>query len=77
MAALHSKYLDELAEYMTSGELEEDFKWSSPERREEILEFLEKFMDVAEIADKTATELIFKGSMLSGLIPQDQKQDQA
>jgi len=71
MAALNTKYLKELEQYMSSGELEEDFKWSSQERREEILEFLETFMDVAELADKTATKLIFKGSMLGGLVPQD------
>ena len=36
MPALNSKYIEELKDYLKSGELEEDFKWSAEERREEI-----------------------------------------
>lgn len=67
MAALNMRYLEELEEYMRSGDMEEDFKWSSEERRQEILAFLEKLMDVGEQADKTATDIIFKGSQLGAL----------
>ncbi len=63
MPKLNKKYLDELAEYMQSGNLEEDFKWSVEERREEILEFLDTLMDLGELADKTASKIIFKGQL--------------
>lgn len=65
---LNAKYLEELEEYMKSGQMEEDFKWSAEERREEMLEFLEKLMDLGELADQTATAIIFKGSQLGALM---------
>ena len=64
---LNMKYLEELEEYMKSGNLEEDFKWSTEERRQELLEFLEKLMDLGELADATATAVIFKGSQLGAM----------
>lgn len=64
---LNMKYLEELEEYMKSGDMEEDFKWSGEERRQEMLEFLEKLMDLGELADTTATAIIFKGSQLGAL----------
>lgn len=63
MAMLNAKYIAELEEYLKSGNLEEDFKWSVEERRGEILEFLEKLMDLGELADETATHIIFKGQL--------------
>ncbi len=63
MPKLNKKYLDELSEYMQSGDLEEDFKWSVEERRGEILEFLEALMDLGELADQTASKIIFKGQL--------------
>ncbi len=60
MAALHLHYLLELEEYLRSGNLAQDFHYSPEERRHEILEFLEKLMDVAELADETATKIIFR-----------------
>lgn len=63
MAMLNTKYIVELEEYLKSGNLEEDFKWSVEERRGEILEFLEKLMDLGELADETATHIIFKGQL--------------
>lgn len=65
---LNAKYLEELEEYMKSGQMEEDFKWSAEERRQEMLEFLEKLMDLGELADQTATAIIFKGSQLGALV---------
>lgn len=65
---LNFKYLEELEEYMKSGSMEEDFKWSAEERREEMLEFLEKLMDLGDLADQTATAMIFKGSQLGALM---------
>lgn len=64
---LNMKYLEEVEEYMKSGNLEEDFKWSAEERRQELLEFLEKLMDLGELADSTATAVIFKGSQLGAM----------
>ena len=53
--------LDELETYMRSGELEADFKDGCENDRFYLLELLEKLMDVAELADATATRLIFRG----------------
>ena len=60
MATLQFVYLAELEEYLKSGALEEDFLYSPEERRHEMLEFLEKLMDVAELADEAATRIIFR-----------------
>ena len=53
--------LEELETYMRSGELEADFKDGCENDRFYLLELLEKLMDVAELADATATRLIFRG----------------
>ena len=53
--------LEELETYMRSGELEADFKDGCENDRFYLLELLEKLMDVAELADTTATRLIFRG----------------
>lgn len=74
---INFKYLEELESYMKSGEMEEDFKWSAEERRQEMLEFLDKLMDLGELADQTATSIIFKGSALGAMMgipkPEEQK----
>ena len=74
MAMLNARYITELQEYLKSGDLAEDFKWSVEERRGEILEFLEMLMDLGELADETATKIIFKGQLgaLMG-IPQEEQ----
>lgn len=64
---LNLTYLEELEEYMRSGRMEDDFLWSAEGRRHEMLEFLEKLMDLAELADETATKMIFRGSQLGNL----------
>lgn len=53
--------LEELETYMRSGELEADFKDGCENDRFYLLDLLEKLMDVAELADATATRLIFRG----------------
>ena len=53
--------LEELETYRRSGELEADFKDGCENDRFYLLELLEKLMDVAELADATATRLIFRG----------------
>jgi len=71
---LNARYLDELEEYMSSGRMEDEFEYSPEERRLEILEFLERLMDVAETADATATKLIFKHSQFGTMMGlKDQK----
>ncbi len=55
---LNEKLLNEFEEYMTSGRLEEDYGYSAEDRKVEILEYLERFMDLAEEADKVATRLL-------------------
>ncbi|EPR37516.1 hypothetical protein dsx2_0862 [Desulfovibrio sp. X2] len=57
-------YLTRIREYMESGRLEAEFADASEERRYAILDFLEQLMDLAELADKTATRVIFKDSYL-------------
>lgn len=53
--------LTELERYIRSGELEADFKDGCEHDRHYLLELLEKLMDVADLADATATRLIFRG----------------
>ncbi len=60
--------LDEFARYMQSGEMENDFRDGCEHDRHYLLNLLEKFMDVADVADETATKLIFRGS-LGALLP--------
>ena len=55
--------LDEFARYMESGEMEQDFKDGCEHDRLYLLNLLEKFMDTADLADATATKLIFRGSL--------------
>ena len=55
---LNEKFLDEFEAYLTSGQLEEDYGYSAEDRKVEILEYLERFMDLAEEADKVATRLL-------------------
>ena len=57
------KDLEELEEYMRSGQLEADFKDGCENDRFYLLELLEKLMDVAELADETATRVIFRGQL--------------
>ncbi|MDO5536410.1 MAG: hypothetical protein Q4F72_02615 [Desulfovibrionaceae bacterium] len=65
---LTEKDLDEFARYMQSGEMENDFKDGCEHDRHYLLNLLEKFMDVADLADETATKLIFRGG-LGALLP--------
>ncbi|SKA76649.1 hypothetical protein [Desulfobaculum bizertense] len=73
MALLDMEYLEKLEAYFTSGDLKFDFENGDEDKKFAILEFLEKLMDVAELADEQATKLIFKDGyleMLSGVKPQ-------
>ena len=64
---LDQAYLDKLAEYFASGDLEFDFEHGDETRRQMILGSLEKLMDLADQADELATKLIFKGGVLQAM----------
>jgi hypothetical protein len=68
MPLLDTAYLEKLRDYLDSGDLELDFAAAAEEKRFEILEFLEMLMDVADLADRTATRLIFKDYPLEALL---------
>ncbi|GAB6163599.1 hypothetical protein JCM12298_27590 [Desulfothermus naphthae] len=70
---LDEKYIDELIEYLKSGNLAEDFEYSTEERRYEILDFLEKLMELGEVADEAATKIIFKNTQLGAFFENNQK----
>ena len=72
---LNEKFLSDLEKYIKSGELEEDFEWSSEERRIEILDYLERLMDLAEAADETATRIIFKNTGLGQMFDSGKKDE--
>lgn len=56
--------LEEFEARLKSGQLEEEFRNCDETRRYQILALLEKLMDVADIADETATRIIFRGMRL-------------
>ena len=62
---LDSVYLDKLRRYFENGDLVFDFENASEADKGEILDFLEALMDLAELADATATRLIFKDAYLA------------
>lgn len=64
---LDTAYLTKIADYFASGDLAFDFENGDAERKQNILEYLEKLMDLADQADELATKLIFKGGHLSAL----------
>jgi len=53
-------HLDKLEAFITSGDLAFEFENGDEPRRFEILDFLEKLMDLGELANAQATKLIFK-----------------
>ena len=53
--------LQELENYIRSGELEKDFHDGCENDRHYLLELLEKLMDIGELADEAATRLIYRG----------------
>ncbi len=72
---LNEKFLGDLENYIKSGDLEQDFECSSEERRMEILDYLERLMDLAELADETATRIIFKNSELGQMFETGDKKE--
>lgn len=56
-------YLEKLEAYFASGDLAMDFEFADEEKRGRILDFLEKIMDLADMANEQATKLIFKDQL--------------
>lgn len=65
---LKMEELQELENYIRSGELEKDFHDGCENDRHYLLELLEKLMDIGELADEAATRLIYRG-LNPGLVP--------
>ena len=65
---LKMEELQELENYIRSGELEKDFHDGCENDRHYLLELLEKLMDIGELADEAATRLIYRG-LNPGLLP--------
>lgn len=58
--------LEDFEKYLKSRQVEDDFRFGTEQERLDLLELLEKFMDVADVADALATKLIFRGRMPVG-----------
>lgn len=70
---LDAAYLEKLRRYFECGDLAFDFDNGSEADKGEILDFLESLMDLAELADATATRLIFKDAYMDAAL--DAKSD--
>ena len=53
--------IDNIREYLVSGQAEDDFKKGGEYEKGMILESLEQIMDLADLADEVATRLIYRG----------------
>lgn len=60
---LDMDYLKRLEEFFNGGDCQFEFDNGDEDKRHQILDFLEKLMDLGEIADELATKLIFKGGL--------------
>ncbi len=63
---MNPKVLDEIEAYVTN-DLPDHFEHSGDERRYELLDFLERLMELGEKADEVATKLLLKDSFLEAL----------
>lgn len=68
-------WLARVEEEIKSGRFAEEFRLSLPERKGRMLELLERLMDVAELADETATQLIFENSQLGAFFGKKTEMD--
>ncbi|MBF0513962.1 MAG: hypothetical protein HQK81_07845 [Desulfovibrionaceae bacterium] len=65
--------LKTLEDYFAAGDIEIDFCRASETQRGELMELLEKLMDLGDAADAAATKIIFQNSSL-GALAQDKDQ---
>ncbi|WP_022662972.1 hypothetical protein [Paucidesulfovibrio longus] len=61
---IFSEYLEKIENYVQSGDLAFEFDNGEEGQRVEILDFLERIMDLGEACDELATKLIFKESYM-------------
>lgn len=73
MTLLDMEYLRKVEEYMDSGDMAFEFENGLEEQRYQILDFLEKLMELGEKADKIATKLIFKEDYLEAALGEKAK----
>jgi hypothetical protein len=61
MATLNERkdYLADIEAYLSSGQFMIEFQYLGEERRQEMLDLLEKLMELGEAADEIATKIIF------------------
>jgi hypothetical protein len=74
---LDPAYLDKLDAYLRSGDFAFDFEYAEQARKLDMLDFLDRLMDLAELADATATKIIFKDTqlgLLAGMSDQNQRE---
>ncbi|MGE4291094.1 MAG: hypothetical protein AB7E32_02680 [Desulfovibrio sp.] len=57
---IFSDYLEKIENYVRSGDLAFEFDNGEEGQRLELLDFLERIMDLSEECDELATKLIFK-----------------
>jgi len=65
---IDTAYLEKLRAYMESGDLAFDFDNASEADKGVILDFLETLMDLSDLADATATQVIFKKDYLDAAL---------
>jgi len=58
-------YLERVEEYFKNGDCKFEFENGEEERRLLIVDFLERLMELGEMADALATKLIFKDAYAS------------
>lgn len=61
---IDNSYLEKLEKFMSSGDFKFEFDNGTEERRLELLDFLEKVIEVGELANETATHCIFRDSYM-------------
>lgn len=66
---INMEYLEKVEAWIRSGDLEADFGFSPDERRFEMLEFLEKLIEIGEMADAAATRILMKNITGQGATP--------
>lgn len=58
---INMQELEDFEKILQSGQLEDSFKYGNKEERVQLLNILEKLMDIGEEADKLATRLLMPG----------------
>ena len=54
-------FIRKFEQALKSGRIEADFEFGNEQQRYDILELLQKLMDVADTADEVASKIIYRG----------------